>query len=83
MPFQSSKITPKTLLCFPGRVSAAPSAAEPLLPVLIVLHRETSSPGRVGNALRWQTTSFKRHFTMHGHAHLPKPQQTDKTETES
>src|SRR6266851_4545889 len=52
MPFQSSKITPKTLLHFPGRVSTAPSAAEPLLPVLIVLHQETSSPGRVGNALR-------------------------------
>src|ERR1044072_1597511 len=25
--------------------------AEPLLPVLIVLHQETSTPGRVGNAL--------------------------------
>ena len=27
-------------------------AAAPLLPVLIVLHQETSTPGRVGNALR-------------------------------
>src|ERR1700760_2318462 len=26
--------------------------ARPLLPVLIVLHQETSTPGRVGNALR-------------------------------
>ncbi len=52
MPFQSSKITQKTLLHFPGRVSTARSAPEPLLPVLIVLHQETSSPGRVGNALR-------------------------------
>src|SRR3979490_763205 len=31
---------------------AASATAEPLLPVLIVLHQETSSPGRVGNALR-------------------------------
>src|SRR5882724_5088504 len=31
---------------------AAPATAEPLLPVLIVLHQETSTPGRVGNALR-------------------------------
>jgi len=52
MPFQSNKIATKTLLHFPGRVSTAPLAAEPLLPVLIVLHQETSSPGRVGNALR-------------------------------
>jgi GMP synthase (glutamine-hydrolysing) len=28
------------------------SAASPLLPVLIVLHQETSAPGRIGNALR-------------------------------
>src|SRR3954451_9865110 len=28
------------------------SSGKPLLPVLIVLHRETSTPGRVGNALR-------------------------------
>src|SRR6266852_3547215 len=52
MSFQSSKITTEALLHFPGRVSTAPSTAEPLLPVLIVLHQETSSPGRVGNALR-------------------------------
>jgi len=30
----------------------APSSAKALLPVLIVLHQETSSPGRVGNVLR-------------------------------
>ena len=30
----------------------APPAARPLRPVLIILHQETSSPGRVGNALR-------------------------------
>src|SRR5579871_3799851 len=29
-----------------------PSTAGPLLPVLIVLHQETSTPGRVGNVLR-------------------------------
>jgi GMP synthase (glutamine-hydrolysing) len=32
--------------------SFAPETAAPLLPVLIVLHQETSTPGRVGNALR-------------------------------
>ena len=31
---------------------AAVPAPKPLLPVLIVLHQETSTPGRVGNALR-------------------------------
>src|ERR1700730_11074531 len=31
---------------------AAPSSAGPLLPVLIILHQETSTSGRVGNALR-------------------------------
>src|SRR5690348_3027414 len=30
----------------------APVAEAPLRPVLIVLHQETSTPGRVGNALR-------------------------------
>jgi GMP synthase (glutamine-hydrolysing) len=51
MSFQSSKITTETMLHFPGRVAAAPAVTAPLLPVLIVLHQETSSPGRVGNAL--------------------------------
>jgi GMP synthase (glutamine-hydrolysing) len=32
--------------------AAEPSTAKPLLPVLIVLHQEISTPGRVGNALR-------------------------------
>src|SRR3984957_4351025 len=32
--------------------SFAPETAAPLLPVLIVLHQESSTPGRVGNALR-------------------------------
>ena len=41
-------------LHFPCERTAAPVASviEPLLPVLIVLHQETSTPGRVGNALR-------------------------------
>ena len=30
----------------------APADAESLLPVLVVLHQECSTPGRVGNALR-------------------------------
>src|ERR1700751_898329 len=56
MSFQSGKINAEaTLHLLPGRVQGAvvgPSTAEPLLPVLIVLHQETSTPGRVGNALR-------------------------------
>src|ERR1700753_2238372 len=44
----------------PGRVSDGPASADfggpvaapLLLPVLIVLHQETSTPGRIGNALR-------------------------------
>ena len=51
MSFRSRK-NGENILPFPGRrVSAAP-AVQPLLPVLIVLHQETSTPGRVGNALR-------------------------------
>ena len=54
MPFQSVKANSGNVLPFPGGGSAAgvPSVTEPLLPVLIVLHQETSTPGRVGNALR-------------------------------
>ena len=41
------------VLPFPGRGRRAVSASAELpLPVLIVLHQETSTPGRVGNALR-------------------------------
>lgn len=50
-----SKYLPgQNVLSFPaGRaISAAPFGAEPKRPVLIVLHQETSTPGRVGNALR-------------------------------
>src|SRR5450755_1652447 len=54
MSFQSDKINAETVLRFPGASAApaAPSAAMSLRPVLIVLHQETSTPGRVGNALR-------------------------------
>jgi GMP synthase (glutamine-hydrolysing) len=51
-----STIDGSNVLPFPGRrTPAVLPVAEPstdLLPVLIVLHQETSSPGRVGNALR-------------------------------
>ena len=51
MSFRSSK-NGDNILPFPGsRTSVAPGPAA-LLPVLIVLHQETSTPGRVGNALR-------------------------------
>jgi GMP synthase (glutamine-hydrolysing) len=33
-------------------LAPAPLTDEPLLPVLIILHQETSTPGRIGNALR-------------------------------
>src|SRR6195256_6631722 len=55
MSFQSGKFNRETVLHFPDggpAVPVVPSIAKPLLPVLIVLHQETSSPGRVGNALR-------------------------------
>ena len=61
MSFQSVKSNAGTVLHFPGIAQPAdvsPSnvtpaiPAEELLPVLIVLHQETSAPGRVGNALR-------------------------------
>jgi GMP synthase (glutamine-hydrolysing) len=55
MPFQSRKTNTETVLQLRNgahAVSSVPETAEPLLPVLIVLHQETSTPGRVGNALR-------------------------------
>jgi GMP synthase (glutamine-hydrolysing) len=55
MSFQSVKFDAPTVLHLPdGKPAAAakPRPAKSLLPVLIVLHQETSSPGRVGNALR-------------------------------
>src|SRR3979409_2802124 len=54
MSFQSIKISAEAALHLPGGVTAAADAPtpKPLLPVLIVLHQETSTPGRVGNALR-------------------------------
>jgi GMP synthase (glutamine-hydrolysing) len=55
MPSQSGKTNAETVLHFPrgGPAAAVGSATtEALLPVLIVLHQETSTPGRVGNALR-------------------------------
>jgi GMP synthase (glutamine-hydrolysing) len=52
--FQSGKIDGEEILRFPrgSAAAVAPSPAESLLPVLIVLHQENSTPGRVGNALR-------------------------------
>src|SRR5258708_22055566 len=59
MSFHSGKINAKTVLhVLPGaQAPAKPSTRQiqppkDLLPVLIVLHQETSCPGRVGNALR-------------------------------
>src|ERR1700722_3582907 len=56
MSFQSGKINAEaTLHLLPGGVqgaAVAPSTAAPRLPVLIVLHQESSTPGRIGNALR-------------------------------
>src|SRR5438105_13363458 len=55
MSFQPGKISAESVLNFrrgPQTAAVAPSTAGSLLPVLIVLHQETSTPGRVGNALR-------------------------------
>src|SRR4051794_30213541 len=55
MSFQPGKTAAETLLRFPleaSEIAVAASNMAPLLPVLIVLHQETSTPGRVGNALR-------------------------------
>src|SRR4249919_416600 len=52
MSFRSCK-NGENVLPFPDRRAlAAVPAPKPVLPVLIVLHQETSTPGRVGNALR-------------------------------
>ena len=50
MSFRSSK-NDENILPFPGRTAVA-SATAASLPVLIVLHQENSTPGRVGNAVR-------------------------------
>ena len=52
MSFQSKEPAAANVLRFPGAAGGAASTAAPLLPVLIVLHQETSTPGRIGNALR-------------------------------
>src|ERR1700753_1695474 len=53
MPFLPNDTETEAVLPFPGRSGAAPATdAEPQRPVLVVLHQESSTPGRVGNALR-------------------------------
>jgi GMP synthase (glutamine-hydrolysing) len=55
MSFQPRQITAESVLNFrrrPQAAALAPLNADSLLPVLVVLHQETSTPGRVGNALR-------------------------------
>src|SRR5262245_39276806 len=54
MSFRSDSVGGAKVVPFPSRrtLGTAASPAETLLPVLIVLHQESSTPGRVGNALR-------------------------------
>src|ERR1700748_128420 len=52
MSFQPVETNAKTVLRFAVRASAARETGNGLPPVLIILHQETSTPGRVGNALR-------------------------------
>jgi GMP synthase (glutamine-hydrolysing) len=52
MPIRSGKINAESPPRFPGASPAPVASSKPPLPVLIVLHQETSTPGRVGNALR-------------------------------
>src|SRR6201990_190685 len=54
MSFRSDSVGGAKVVPFPSRRTPGAAAAhgEALLPVLIVLHQESSTPGRVGNALR-------------------------------
>jgi GMP synthase (glutamine-hydrolysing) len=55
MPLQSINVSRENGLQPPARGQATPRCCpsrQTLLPVLIVLHQESSTPGRVGNALR-------------------------------
>src|ERR1700743_968144 len=51
---RSKYLRGQNLVAFPADRSTVgtPTRSESLLPILVVLHQETSSPGRVGNALR-------------------------------
>ncbi|MEY9592407.1 hypothetical protein ABIA06_004698 [Bradyrhizobium yuanmingense] len=51
MSFRTDRFGGAEVVAFPQR-AASVAAAETRLPVLIVLHQECSTPGRVGNALR-------------------------------
>ena len=51
MSFRSSK-NGDNILPFPGSRTLVAHGPAALPPVLIVLHQETSTPGRVGNVLR-------------------------------
>jgi len=53
MPFFREPINDDNILSFPGRcAAAAPVNTKDMAPVLVVLHQEQSTPGRVGNVLR-------------------------------
>ena len=54
MSFRTDRFGGAEVVPFPKRRALGASAARPeaRLPVLIVLHQESSTPGRVGNALR-------------------------------
>jgi GMP synthase (glutamine-hydrolysing) len=51
MSFRSNSSN-ENVLPFPGKRTLGATDTAPRPPVLIVLHQETSTPGRVGNALR-------------------------------
>ncbi|RZI39357.1 glutamine amidotransferase, partial [Herbaspirillum sp. HC18] len=51
MSFRTNRFGGAEVVAFPQRVPSA-AAPETRPPVLIVLHQECSTPGRVGNALR-------------------------------
>src|SRR3954449_4294771 len=51
MSFRTDRFAGADVVPFPKRTPSA-AASGTLLPVLIVLHQESSTPGRVGNALR-------------------------------
>ena len=53
MSFRTNRFGGAELVPFPRRTLGAPASdSTSALPVLIILHQECSTPGRVGNALR-------------------------------
>src|SRR5438445_593275 len=64
MSFRTNRFGGAELVPFPRRTPSA-AASEPLPPVLIVLHQESSTPGRAGNAFGVQFHPDVTYAMMH------------------